>query len=234
MAVYAAADRVVFVTEEDRSAVCSELPTLRDTLIVPTAHEALDPGPGFDERAGLLLVGHFRHEPNLDALRWWHDEIGPLLAEMLPGVPLKVVGTDPGGKYAAPWAGEGIEVIGWVASTLPYLHSARLSVAPLRYGAGMKGKVGEALAAGLPVVGTPVAFEGMSLQHAQHVLVAATARAFAQTVAQAYFDRPLWERLRSAGRSSLLENFGTARMRHLVDATVAPATPGPATSGPAT
>ena len=210
IAVYGQADRVVCVTEDDAAAVRSEVPGA-DIVVVPNAHPELDAGPGFDERRGCLFVGNFNHPPNHDALAWWRDEIGARVAVELPGVGLRVVGNDPAGDAAA-MAGEGIDVVGVVASTLPYLHQARVSVAPLRYGAGMKGKVGEALAAGLPVVLTSVAAEGMGLVDGEHVLVADTAADFAQCVARLHEDEELWYRLRRAGRDHLLQHFGVERM----------------------
>jgi len=211
VAVYGQADRIVCVTEEDAAAVRAELPGA-DIVVVPNAHAELDPGPGFDERRGCLFVGNFNHPPNIDAVDWWRHEIGDLVAERLPGAVLTVAGNDPGGQAAA-LAGDRITVAGAVASTLPYLHRARVSVAPLRYGAGMKGKVGEALAAGLPVVLTSVAAEGMGLVDGEHVLVADTAADFAQCVARLHEDEELWYRLRRAGREHVAAHFGVDRMR---------------------
>ena len=124
-----------------------------------------------------------------------------------------MVGNDPQGAAAA-FAGPGITVTGTVVSTLPFLHQARVSVAPLRYGAGMKGKVGEALATGLPVVLTSVAAEGMGLVDGEHVLVADTAEAFAAAVQRLCTDAELWRRLRDAGRGPRRPAF-----RHRPDAT---------------
>ena len=90
-------------------------------------------------------------------------------------------------------------------STTPYITSSRLSIAPLRYGAGVKGKVGEALAHGLPVVTTSIGSEGMDLVDGEDVLVADGAEAFADAVVRAYRDPQLWERLRHGGRDKLLE-----------------------------
>ena len=211
LAVYRRADRIVCVTEPDAEAVRAEIPGA-DIVIVPNAHAEMEPGPGFDERSGCLFVGNFNHPPNGDAVAWWKQEIGPRLAQRLPEAGLTVVGNDPLG-VAAEFAGPGITVAGTVPSTLPYLRQARVSVAPLRFGAGMKGKVGEALAAGLPVVLTPVAAEGMDLVHEEHVLVAEGAEEFAAAVERLHRDRQLWEKLSEAGRAHAARHFGLERMR---------------------
>ncbi|HXY27767.1 MAG TPA: glycosyltransferase, partial [Acidimicrobiales bacterium] len=221
LAVYRQADRIVCVTEDDVAAVRAEIPGI-DGVVLPNAHGLVDPGPGFDERGGAVFVGNFNHPPNADAVSWWKSEIAPLLAHRLPGVGLTVVGNDPAG-VAATMAGGGVTVTGAVHSTLPHLHAARVSVAPLRYGAGMKGKVGEALAAGLPVVLTSVAAEGMALVDGRHALVADTPEEFAAAVARLHTDPELWTRLRDAGRAHVDAHLGLGRMRDGLETVLAPA-----------
>src|SRR5688572_30551043 len=133
------------------------------------------------------------------------QEIAPRLRGRLPGVKLNVVGNDPVGIAAGIVRGSiDINFVGWVPDVLPHLHRARLSVAPMRFGSGMKGKVAEALCAGLPVVVTTIASEGMSLSDEEHVLIADEASEFADTVARAYEDRQLWDHLRHAGRMATI------------------------------
>lgn len=209
--VYRQADRIIAISDQDAAAVA---PMLTDTeiLVVPNLHETVDPGPGFAERSGLLFVGNFNHPPNRDAMTWWRDEIADKLTRAAPRLNLSVVGNDPHG-FAHNVAGPGIIAIGTVESTLPYLHKAKVSVAPLRYGAGMKGKVGEALAAGLPVVATSIAIEGMGLVDGQHVLVADTAEDFVKAVLRLESDESLWRTLREQARTHIDEHFGLHRMR---------------------
>jgi glycosyltransferase involved in cell wall biosynthesis len=210
LAVYKRADRVVCVTDADAEVVRAEIHGV-DIVVVPNAHAEVPDGPGFDPRSGFVFVGNFNHPPNADAVAWWQRDISPLLAEVLPGAELTVIGNDPLGT-AQEFAGPGITVGGAVDSTLPYLHRARVSVAPLRYGAGMKGKVGEALAAGIPVVLTSVAAEGMGLVHEEHVLIADSAEDFAASVRRLYEDPELWHRLRKIGRAHAARHFGLDRM----------------------
>lgn len=208
--VYQKVDRVVCVTREDAAAVHKSTGVW--PVVVPNVHYPVDPGPGFDSREGLIFIGNFNHHPNLDALSWWIEEILPPLQDLLPSVRLHVVGNDPLGAAQA-LSCPGVKVVGYVPQLLPYIHRARLSVAPLRTGAGMKGKVGESLAAGLPSVITPLAAEGLGLIHEQHALVASHATAFAAETARAYHDRELWERLRFAGSEHILKHFGPQKMR---------------------
>ena len=230
LAVYAKADRIVCVSEEDAAAVREALPGC-DVAIAGLAHDEVDPGPGFAERSGLLFVGNANHPPNREAVHWWRAEIAPRLATRLPGIRLAVVGNDPAGVMR-PLAGHTMDILGWVPDTLPYLHAARLSVAPLRSGAGVKIKVGEALMAGLPVIGTSIAAEGLGLINEHQVLIADDADTFVEQIVRAYTDPILWDRLRANGLSHARAHFGRAKLRAAVPAIVAPRNVSPNTWAP--
>jgi glycosyltransferase involved in cell wall biosynthesis len=168
--VYRQSDLVVTVTAEDAETLARAGVRTR-TAVVPNVHDVAPPGPGFDARSGLVFVGNFAHAPNVDAAAWLAREIMPRVTKLLPGARLLIAGANPTPEVTA-LAGPGVNVVGWVPHTAPLLARARVSVAPLRFGAGMKGKVGEALAHGLPVVTTSIGAEGMALVHGQHVLIA--------------------------------------------------------------
>lgn len=214
MAVYRAADAVWVVSDEDRAAIRSE-GGVRHIEVVPLVHDLADPGPCFADRKGLVFVANFSHPPNCDALAWWCEEVAPLLARRLPEVHLTVVGHDPSGD-AARLARPGVKVVGWVPEVLPWLHAARVAVAPLRFGAGMKGKVVEALAAGTPLVATSVAAEGTGVVHGVHALVADEPAAFVDAVGALYEDEGRWLALRRAGRALVTDRFSTAAVRPVV------------------
>jgi glycosyltransferase involved in cell wall biosynthesis len=131
----------------------------------------------------------------------------PLVHCRRPGTVLHVVGSNPSPDVRE-LASETVEVHGWVADLGPLHQRCRMSVAPLRFGAGVKGKVGESMVAGLPTVCTPVAVEGMGLLDGQHVLVAADAIGFAERVVRLLDDDALWCTLSEAGASAITERFG--------------------------
>ena len=116
---------------------------------------------------------------------------------------------------------DGIRFHGHVPDLGPLLASARISVAPLRYGAGVKGKVNQALAHGLPVVATTCAVEGMHLVNGQDVLVADDAEAFADAVLQLHDDAALWSTLSEGGLENTRRHFSPdvvrAPLRRLLD-----------------
>jgi glycosyltransferase involved in cell wall biosynthesis len=98
--------------------------------------------------------------------------------------------------------------VGFVEDLEGYLRNVRITIAPLRYGAGVKGKVGNSLRMGLPVVGTPIAVEGMGLKEGEHVLVGRTGQQFAGQMQRLYTDGNLWETLSSKGQAYVLRKYG--------------------------
>jgi GT2 family glycosyltransferase/glycosyltransferase involved in cell wall biosynthesis len=202
-AVYSAADALVAVSEED-AGVLRELAPGVPVAVVSNVHAEVPGGdvgrPGFSARDGLVFVANFAHAPNVDAILDFHARIWPLVRAGLPDVALSLVGTDPPEAVRALASDPAIEVTGWVESTEPYLDRARVSIAPLRYGAGVKGKIGEALSHGLPVVTTTIGAEGMGLVDGSHALVADSAEGFAEAVVSLHSDGALWERVAEAGR----------------------------------
>jgi O-antigen biosynthesis protein len=107
-----------------------------------------------------------------------------------------------------------VDVTGWVEDLRPLLEGSRLMVAPLRYGAGMKGKITQSLAAGLPVVTTPIGAEGLETHGEDGLLVASDAGELAAHTVRVYRDDELWRRLSSAGQTLIAERCSTERVVH--------------------
>jgi hypothetical protein len=194
--------------------------------VVSNIHDPEPAGPGFDARSGLLFVGSFWHAPNVDAVLWLCREVLPLARRQLPDLHARIVGAGAPPEVRA-LAGEGVEIAGQVPDLQPDLDGARVSLAPLRYGAGVKGKVGEAMAHGLPVVTTSIGAEGMGIEPGRHALVADDAEAFAAAIVCAHQDQDLWESLRDAGRELIAARQGrepAARALTELDARLRPRT----------
>jgi glycosyltransferase involved in cell wall biosynthesis len=144
-----------------------------------------------DGRADLLFVGSFAHPPNADGVRWFADAVMPRIREAHPSVRFEIVGADPPPHVQA-LDGEWCDVHGWVPELGPFYDRARVVVVPVRFGAGTKGKISEAMAAGVPVVTTPTGAEGMGLSHGREVLVAERADDFAAEVGALLSDDRRW------------------------------------------
>jgi GT2 family glycosyltransferase/glycosyltransferase involved in cell wall biosynthesis len=152
----------------------------------------------YEERAHLCFIGGFRHPPNSDAVTYFVKEVWPLVSARLPGVLFKIAGSHLTQEIEC-LASDTVEVIGFVEDVGSLLNSVRLTVAPLRYGAGVKGKVCMSIASGVPVVGTQTAFEGMSLSLGTEVLCGSSPTELADQIVRVYSDRALWMAVADAG-----------------------------------
>jgi GT2 family glycosyltransferase/2-polyprenyl-3-methyl-5-hydroxy-6-metoxy-1,4-benzoquinol methylase len=198
ISVYRHADMVLTVTEDDKDILLEKDSGLA-VWVVPNIHSLPKQVVGRHARKDLLFVGGFSHEPNVDAMLYFRWEILPLVQAELPNIKLRIVGNAPPVEIVA-LASNHILVEGHVANLTPYLESALISIAPLRYGSGMKGKVGEAMANGLPVVTTSIGAEGMGLQDGVDVLIADDPMEFANCICRLCQDSRLWETLARNGR----------------------------------
>jgi glycosyltransferase involved in cell wall biosynthesis len=164
---------------------------------------------GFGERQDLYFVGGYQHPPNIDAACWFVESIWPLVRERLPDITFHLVGSKAPAQVQALGKAEGVHFHGFVDSLAPFLEGCRISVAPLRYGAGVKGKVNQAMAHGQPVVATPAAVEGIHATNGEDVLVAEDERSFADAVIRLYEDEALWEKLSRGGLENVERHFST-------------------------
>jgi glycosyltransferase involved in cell wall biosynthesis len=175
-------------------------------MIQTNIHYPVERAVPYEMRAGIMFVGGYRHPPNVDAALFYCREIVPRLRERLPGVVSYLIGSNPP-PAVEKLAGEGIEVLGYVPEIEPWFDKSRLSVSPLRYGAGVKGKINHSMSRGLPVVATAVSVEGMHLVEGEEVLVADDPDAFADAIARLYRDESLWNRLSQAGIANVRRHF---------------------------
>ncbi|MBA3438556.1 MAG: glycosyltransferase [Pyrinomonadaceae bacterium] len=200
-----ASDQVWCITSEDREVLESASPSAK-IKVVPNIHSLQSRGKTFDERHGLLFIGGFLHRPNSDAVHYFITEIYPLVRQGIPDAKLYVVGGGVTPQIAAYDSGD-VSIMGYVPDVGALFHTCRAFIAPLRYGAGMKGKVGQALSYGLPVVTTTIGAEGIGLTTNHEAMIADDPRAFAEAVVRVYRDRELWQRLSDNGYSHIEKHF---------------------------
>jgi GT2 family glycosyltransferase/glycosyltransferase involved in cell wall biosynthesis len=204
-------DQTWTVSPTERTALLADVPDLR-VEVVPNVHRDEAPGPGFDQREGILFVGNYAHLANRDAAHFLVDQVLPLVRAELPEVAVHLVGSNITEEISA-LAGEGVIVHGWVPDVEDIYRRVRLSAAPLRFGAGQKGKVGESLAFGVPVVTTPIGAQGFVMEHGRDALVGVSATELAALLVKAYRDPDLWAELSSNGRQRVSEDFSPASVR---------------------
>jgi glycosyltransferase involved in cell wall biosynthesis len=205
LALTARADLTLVVTDVERDILLSELPDA-SIAVLPNIHDDESVGLPFELREGILFVGSFPHHPNVDAARFLVEDVMPLVWEKLPDVKCYLVGSSPSPEILA-LERDNVRVLGWVEDLQDLYDRVRVFAAPLRFGAGMKGKIGESLTHGLPVVTTTIGAEGMALQNHQEVLIADEPPGLAKAIIDAYFSKEVWTRLSDNGRRSIAERF---------------------------
>jgi glycosyltransferase involved in cell wall biosynthesis len=145
-----------------------------------------------------MFLGGFRHPPNVDAMQYFVYATWPLVQGRLPlEARLIIVSFDPSPSIQK-LANDRIIVTGYVEDLTDYFDAARVFISPLRYGAGIKGKVVQSLAYGTPAVVSPIAAEGIGLTAGREVLIAAGPVDFADQIARLYTDQELWHALQQA------------------------------------
>jgi glycosyltransferase involved in cell wall biosynthesis len=160
-------------------------------------------------------LGNFEHDPNIDAARWLIQTVMPLLRDRLPGISLHIVG------YAADvaladYAAEHVIVHGYIADLAPVFTTIKLALAPLRYGAGVKGKINMAMSYGVPTVTTTVGAEGMDLLDRRDAMIADDAKDFADAIVEAYDDENLWTCLSDGGIENVKRHFSPEKAREVL------------------
>jgi FkbM family methyltransferase len=200
-------DATIVVSAAERETLEQEVPGAH-IVELPLARRVRRAGevPGFPGRNGIGMVAGFEHTPNADAARFLVRDIWPLVAPRLRNPALSLVGVDLPEAIIAELPRTAV-YRGPLNDLDPWLDGLRLTVAPLRFGAGAKGKVATSLAAGVPCVGTPIAAEGMRLQPGQEILVGSSAEEIAALVVRLHDDEALWQRLSENGRKRAERNF---------------------------
>ncbi|MCH9803815.1 glycosyltransferase [bacterium] len=205
------ADHVLAITA-DEAALMRELEPAAKVSVLPNIHRSPQSLAGFDERNGVLFIGSYRHVPNQDAIDWLLSEIMPRIWEQDDSITFHLVGSDLPDELLR-IDDPRIVVHGWLPHLNDVFERVRLTIAPLRFGAGLKGKVGDSLARGVPCVSTDIGAEGFG-PVADVLLVANTADELADLVVQTHNDAASWTERAAEGALLLDQHFGYAAARN--------------------
>jgi glycosyltransferase involved in cell wall biosynthesis/SAM-dependent methyltransferase len=201
-------DKVIVVSDEEMKFLADEDATL-DIVTIPTIHTIAEDTPGFGAREGLLFIGGFDHQPNKDAMIFFCKEIMPKIAETLEDIIMTIVGSNMPDEIFA-LESKHVKPVGYVENLDPVLANARIFVAPLRYGAGIKGKVGLSMSHGIPVVGTSIAAEGFGLVDGREMLITDNPNQLAEYTINLYRNQELWTKLSTQGKIFIRDNYSPA------------------------
>ncbi|WP_186755419.1 glycosyltransferase [Echinicola salinicaeni] len=188
-----AATHTFTVTDSEKSMLEKE--GIHNVEVIPNIHEPekMD-NIKFDKRKGLLFIGAYDHPPNIDAAIWLVREIMPEIWKELPTLKLTLLGSNPT-EEVLQLRSDLVKIPGFVQDVSEYFKNTRVFVAPLRFGAGMKGKIGQSLAYKLPVVTTSIGAEGMGLVDGQDVVIANSSEEFIRKTLFIYQDEQVWSKI---------------------------------------
>ncbi|WDZ80925.1 glycosyltransferase (plasmid) [Ensifer adhaerens] len=160
----------------------------------------------FSERRDIAFIGGFQHQPNVDAVEYFLSEVWPLVLRNLPDLRIRIIGSHlPEALSSRP--DRNVEWVGYVPEIDPELDRLKLTVAPLRYGAGAKGKVVSSLARGVPCVASPIAAEGMGFEDGLNIVVGKTPAEFANAITRLYENPAQWDRLSREGFALIQRDY---------------------------
>ncbi len=206
---------LIAVSTEETAILSGELPGT-EIAVIPNIHIFPESLPVLSADANVIFIGNFRFDPNLDAVEYFCAEIWPGIREKIPNAKFSIVGNALPDNLPL-FQLEGVEAVGYVPDTGVYLEQSRVSVAPLRFGAGVKGKVGEAIAAGIPVVTTSIGLQGMPLKAEQDIMIANSPAKFSDSVVRLLTNYDLCERQRRGAWERLKAEFEFDAVRDRVD-----------------
>jgi O-antigen biosynthesis protein len=215
LALIRASDVTLVVSPVELKLLSQLLPDARVELL-SNVHTLYERRANFAERKDLVFVGGFNHPPNADAVKWLCHDIFPRVRAERSDIALHLIGDIPDSERGA-LQQPGVHIHGRVHDLFPWMNGCRIALAPLRYGAGVKGKVNMAMSYGLPVVATPMAAEGMYLVDGENILLAEDASAFASAVLRLYEDQALWMRISDNGQDNIRQHFSFSAARKALE-----------------
>jgi glycosyltransferase involved in cell wall biosynthesis len=207
--IYRRSDLVISISGSDKKKIARETGGV-PVDVLPMMIEAGPPAPSFDERDGIVYLGHFNNPPTLDGLEWYIREVAPLVRLQLPDLKLYVVGA----ALPETWTTSDPNVVrvGFKLDLASEFASRRILISPVRFGTGIKTKNLHALANGLPIVTNTKGADGANFISGETALIADNPADFAGAVVNLYTDSALWEKLSNNSRSHAQKYFSKETM----------------------
>jgi len=178
-------------------------------FLLPLEEQRISPAlPGFGQRKNFCTIGNFRHPPNADSVRYLYEEIWPDLRERCPEAAMNVYGADlTPALQSLHQPGKGFFIKGRAGHAVETLSSSRVCLAPLRFGAGLKGKLLDAMRAGTPSVTTPIGAEGMQGSASWPGAIESDPARFVAAATDLYQNEHSWKAARQQIKPLLSERF---------------------------
>jgi len=211
------ADLTFVVSTVEKAILQAENASL-NVQVLSNIHSMDETDPaGFEQRRDIVFIGNFEHPPDVDAVLFFMNEVVPRVHDRTPGAIFHVLGHNAPAAIRR-LASRRVRIYRHVTDVRPIFDNARVSVAPIRFGAGVKVKLSQSMALGVPTVVTSVAAEGMHLVHEQNAMIADDPDSFAESLVRAWSSPDLWQRLSSNGRQNIRDHFSVAATNRGIDA----------------
>jgi glycosyltransferase involved in cell wall biosynthesis len=172
----------------------------------------------FKDRKGLIFMGGYNHPPNVDAVKWFHKEVFPLVIKKVPNIEVTIYGSHVP-KEISSLNARNFKVIGFIEEEKikDIFDSAKIFIAPLRFGAGFKGKIAKAMSNGLPVITTDIGAEGMGLVDGENALIGNDSEAVANKIIRLYSDEALWNKISKNSLRYIGDNYSVDNAQHKIE-----------------
>lgn len=196
-------DVIVAISEKEKLFMSQYLPDKKIIVISNIHYHKTNQEniPRFKQRNDLLFIGS-THQPNIDAIYYLHNKIMPLVWQQIPSLKVTIIGNVK--EHIKTELDSRFKLTGFIEDIEPYFLNAKIMVAPLRTGAGVKGKIGQAFEYFLPVITTSIGAEGMFLENNKHAYIADNAEEFANQIISLYQDEEIWTKFSNNSTESLL------------------------------
>ncbi|MCK4782125.1 MAG: glycosyltransferase family 4 protein, partial [Desulfobacteraceae bacterium] len=204
--LYSLADNVVVVSEEEKKHIQEKIKGIKGFEIIPNIHEIPSSTRPYKERRNICFVGSFVTKHNLDAVKCFIEDIFPYILKRNPSTEFHVLGYG-SENHRKEFDSPNVKVIGSFRRLQGALTYYKLFVCPMTYGTGIKGKIGSAIEAGVPVVTTSIGGEGLPLRDEEECFIADSPMEFAEKCNQCLNDPVVWHNFSIKSRLIMAENF---------------------------
>jgi len=199
------ADETWVVSPAEQALLCAARPD-KSIQVVSNIVEVPGSATPFADRHDILFIGSFLHPPNIDGVLFFAQQIFPLIQKRLSSLNFYIIGDKAPPEIMA-LASDRVIVTGFQPDVRSYFDTIKASVAPLRYGAGVKGKINQSMAFGVPVVATSNAAEGMGLASGENIIIRDGPAEFADALIEVYLSEQLWNKLSRNGLKTTRELY---------------------------
>lgn len=218
--LYPLADRVITVTEDEKQSIAAAVPGC-SLAVIPNIHTMRQDNPGFEARRNICFIGSLGIPHNLDGVRWFVNEVFPLVRQRIPNAEFHIMGVSTSQHVQMFGQNPGVKIVGYVPDAEAAVAGYRVFVCPLVYGAGLKGKLGTAAASGTPFVTTTVGAQGFGLVNGAECFIVDKAAEFAAACMLLYTDKGLWEAFASGTKKRFEASYSpeavAPKLRQLLD-----------------